>query len=130
VRIRALAVAATSVAALVASAVPAVAADDPETSDDCSLIWVTNDELEPGYYFGDARLQCPVKATVGARWTLDGREIRRYSEQLGPGEVPVFDDIQPAAQPGQRLCFIAMAQVGRPRTRSRTCTDPNHPEPR
>ena len=108
-RTRVLAVAAASVAALVASAVPAAAADDPETSDDCSLIWVTNDELEPGYYFGDARLQCPVKATVGARWTLDGREIRRYSEQLGPGEVPVFDDIQPAAQPGQRLCFIAMA---------------------
>lgn len=37
------------------------------------------------------------------------------SEQLGPGAVPVFDDIQPAAQPGQRLCFIPMAQVGRPR---------------
>lgn len=108
-RTRVFAVATATVAVLAAFAAPAAADDPPGTSDDCTLNWVTNDELEPGYYFGDARLQCPVKATVGGRWTLDGREVKSYTEQLGPGEVPVFDDLQISAQPGQVLCFVVTA---------------------
>jgi hypothetical protein len=91
---------------------PVASADDPGTSDDCTFSWVLIEELSDGYYFGDARLQCPVLATVGGRWELDGQEVRRFEEKQGPGEVAVFDDLQPVTRPGQQLCFIVTAWGG------------------
>lgn len=108
---RVTAIVASTVAVFTGLAVPA-AADPPGTSDDCTLTWVQIEELEPDYYFGDARLQCPVKATVGGRWELDGQEVRSFTEQQGPGEVAVFDDLDRVFAPGRELCFIATAWFG------------------
>lgn len=95
---------------LTSISVPASAAQPAgDPSDECTFLWATVDPMGAGSYFGDARLQCPITTTVGWRWTLDGQEIRRANEQRPAGEVPLFDDIQPAARPGQELCFIAMA---------------------
>lgn len=109
-RTRALTLTAATIAALAGFVAPAAADDPPPgNSDECTLSWVLAEELEPDYYFGDARLQCPVRTTVGGRWELDGQVVDSYTEQLGPGEVPVFDDLQLSAQPGQRLCFFVTA---------------------
>lgn len=106
-----LAALAVATAAVLASALPANATDDPPgTSDDCTLVWVTVEPAGELGYFGDARLNCPVAADLGWRWELDGREIERaYDGKRGPGEVAVFDDLAVNATPGQELCFIPQA---------------------
>lgn len=79
-------------------------------SDECTLTWVTAESFGSGRYFGDARLQCPVPTDTGWRWELDGVEIERGTQsRLGPGEVPVFDDIEVTTTPGRRLCFFPQA---------------------
>ncbi|MFI5728797.1 hypothetical protein ACIA49_01675 [Kribbella sp. NPDC051587] len=103
----------TTALALVAGAIlgclagPAFA--DPPTSDDCTLTSVGLEQLEPGHFFGEARMQCPVRADIGGRWTLDGVQVRTLADHQGPGEVYVLDDYELSAQPGRELCFIATA---------------------
>lgn len=106
----AVAVLGTTVAITGLAAPPASADDPPGTSDDCTLTWVTAEAIGSGQYFGDARLWCPVAATTGWRWELDGVEVERGTQSpLGPGEVPVFDDLDLTAAPGRQLCFIPQA---------------------
>lgn len=84
--------------------------DPPGPSDDCTLVEVTAEALGAGQYFGDARLSCPVTTDTGWRWELDGVEVERGSQTpLGPGEVPVFDDIEVTTTPGRQLCFLPQA---------------------
>jgi len=104
-----LAVLGTAAVLTAMSAVP-VNASTGDPSDDCTLIWVTADSFGSDYYFGDARLQCPVVTSTSWRWELDGVEVDRASQSpLGPGEVPVFDDLEIATNPGQELCFFPQA---------------------
>ncbi|MBM7785140.1 hypothetical protein [Tenggerimyces flavus] len=110
-RSRILAALAVATVAVLANALPATAADDPPgTSDECSFVWATVDPIGDGWYFGDARLNCPVATDLGWRWELDGREIERAADgRRGPGEVPIFDDIEVHGTPGQELCFFPTA---------------------
>jgi hypothetical protein len=82
----------------------------PGSSDECTLTWVSAEAFGSGRYFGDSRLQCPVPTDTGWRWELDGVEIERGTQsRLGPGEVPVFDDLEVATAPGRELCFFPQA---------------------
>lgn len=84
--------------------------DPPGTSDDCTLTWVTAESFGSGQFFGDSRLQCPIVTDTGWRWELDGVEIERGTQSpLGPGEVPVFADIQVNTTSGRELCFFPQA---------------------
>lgn len=86
------------------------ASADPGTSDECTLTWVTAEAFGGGQYFGDARLQCPIPTDTGWRWELDGVEVERGTQsRLGPGEVPVFADLNLTTAPGRQLCFFPQA---------------------
>jgi hypothetical protein len=102
--------AAVAIAGLAAPLASAATDDPPGTSDECTLTWVTAEAFGGGQYFGDSRLQCPIPTDTGWRWELDGVELERGTQgRLGPGEVPVFADIEVVAAPGRELCFFPQA---------------------
>ncbi|HEY6738420.1 MAG TPA: hypothetical protein VI076_06175 [Actinopolymorphaceae bacterium] len=61
------------------------AADAQGPSDDRTLLSVTVEGFEPGRYFGDARLDCPVFTTVGGRFELDGQEVKSFWSSIPVG---------------------------------------------